>query len=161
MEQTAMVNSAAGCDFWKMTSPSGSQASGETGRSSWMMGSSPRANSLERPSRKPSGVPSSSDSEYPLATSSSEYQVKRRIPWSSSPRLANGSATYGLLASQVLAGDGRLCAQVDDTTAHSPSSRANPASGSSTAAVRSLIVVLSIIAPAPQVLRLETSNDVA
>ena len=32
IEQTAMVKSAAGCDFWNSTSPSGSQASGETGR---------------------------------------------------------------------------------------------------------------------------------
>ena len=39
IEQSAMVNSAAGSDFWKMMSPSGSQASGEIGRRTWMTGS--------------------------------------------------------------------------------------------------------------------------
>jgi hypothetical protein len=32
MAQIAMVKIAAGSDFWKSTSPSGSHASGETGR---------------------------------------------------------------------------------------------------------------------------------
>jgi hypothetical protein len=34
-----MVKMAAGSDFWKTTSPRGSQASGEMGRRNWMMGS--------------------------------------------------------------------------------------------------------------------------
>ncbi len=42
MAQRAMVNTAAGSDFWKMTSPSGSQASGEIGRRNWTMGSKAR-----------------------------------------------------------------------------------------------------------------------
>ena len=60
MAQTAMVNSAAGCDFWNSTSPSGSQASGDTGRSTWMTGSKLFANSFDRPRMNPSGVPTSS-----------------------------------------------------------------------------------------------------
>src|SRR4051812_45604282 len=140
MAQTAMVKSAAGCDFWNSTSPSGSQASGETGRSSWKRGSSPRANSFERPTRNPSGVPISKASAYPFATSTSEYQVKRRMPWSSSPRLAKGSRTYGLLASQVLAGEGRFWATVADTAAHSPRMRRKPSPGSSTAWARPLAI---------------------
>jgi hypothetical protein len=58
-----------------------------------MMGSKLLANSFDRPRMKPSGVPMRSAIEYPLATSTSEYQAKRRIPWSSSPRLANGCMT--------------------------------------------------------------------
>ena len=37
-----MANSAAGSDFWKRISPSGSQASGEIGRRTWMTGSNIR-----------------------------------------------------------------------------------------------------------------------
>jgi len=57
---TAIVNNAAGRDFSNSTSPSGSQASGDTGRRSWMMGSKLRAKRRERPSRNPSGVPTRS-----------------------------------------------------------------------------------------------------
>src|SRR5262245_50817979 len=39
---TAIVNKAAGCDFWKSTRPSGNHASGDTGRRSWMTGSATR-----------------------------------------------------------------------------------------------------------------------
>jgi hypothetical protein len=37
--QRAIVKTAAGSDWRKITSPSGSQASGEIGRRNWMMGS--------------------------------------------------------------------------------------------------------------------------
>ena len=57
MAQMAMVKSAAGFEFSKSTRPRGSQASGETGRSTWMMGSKLRLKNGESPSRKPSGVP--------------------------------------------------------------------------------------------------------
>jgi hypothetical protein len=57
MAQTAMVKSAAGSDLWNSTSPSGSHASGETGRRIWMIGSKLLAKSLEPPNKKPSGIP--------------------------------------------------------------------------------------------------------
>src|SRR5436189_722318 len=60
----------------------------------------------------------------------SEYQVKRRMPWSISPRLAKGDSTYSRLASQVLAGEGRLVAQVLLETAQRMSTIAKPRSGS-------------------------------
>ena len=58
--QIAIVNSAAGCDFSNSTRPSGSHASGDTGRSTWMIGSKLFANSFDQPRMKPSGAPSSS-----------------------------------------------------------------------------------------------------
>ena len=61
--QIAMVKSAAGLATSRnSTRPSGSQASGETGRSIWMIGSKLLANVFDSPSRKPSGVPMSSAS---------------------------------------------------------------------------------------------------
>jgi hypothetical protein len=42
MAQRAMVNTAAGSDFWKITRPRGSQASGEMGRMNWTIGSKER-----------------------------------------------------------------------------------------------------------------------
>ena len=60
--QSAMVKMAAGSDFWKMTSPSGSQASGEIGRRNWMMGSKDWWKGRERPRRNPMGVPMASAS---------------------------------------------------------------------------------------------------
>ncbi len=57
IEQMAMAKSAAGSDFWKRTRPSGSQASGEIGRSTCMIGSNMRVSVGDTPSRKPSGVP--------------------------------------------------------------------------------------------------------
>ena len=53
----AMVNTAAGSDFWKTTRPRGSQASGEIGRRNWMMGSKAEWKPRERPRKKPMGVP--------------------------------------------------------------------------------------------------------
>jgi hypothetical protein len=43
-----------------------------------MIGSKLLANSFERPSTKPSGVPNRQRQRIPLATSHSEYQAKRR-----------------------------------------------------------------------------------
>ena len=64
----------------KSTSPSGNQASGETGRSTSMIGSSARANGLDSPSRNPSGAPTTRASAYPCNTSFNESQVNRRMP---------------------------------------------------------------------------------
>ena len=61
----------------------------------------------ERPSRKPKGVPRMRAMAYPLATITNEYQVNRRIPWSSSSRLAKGSTTYLRVFSQVWRGPGK------------------------------------------------------
>ena len=63
-----MAKSAAGSDFWNSTSPSGSQASGEIGRSTCMIGSNIRVSIGETPSRKPSGVPIAMPSRKPCAT---------------------------------------------------------------------------------------------
>jgi hypothetical protein len=58
----AMVKTAAGSDFWKMTRPRGSQARGEIGRRNWMMGSKDWWNGRESPRRNPMGVPMASAS---------------------------------------------------------------------------------------------------
>jgi hypothetical protein len=58
----AMVNKPAGSGFWKITSPSGNQASGDTGRKIWMMGSKLFWNSFDTPSMRPIGMPKSSAS---------------------------------------------------------------------------------------------------
>ena len=42
------------------TNPSGSHASGETGRKTWMMGSKVLVNAFDRPRQKPIGVPTMS-----------------------------------------------------------------------------------------------------
>ena len=55
--QIAMVKIAAGWDFPKRTSPSGNQASGETGRRIWIIGSKALVKNFDSPSQKPSGVP--------------------------------------------------------------------------------------------------------
>jgi hypothetical protein len=68
IEQTAIANSAAGSDFRKMIKPSGSQASGEIGRSTCMIGSKMRVRVFDIPSRKPSGVPIAMPSANPRAT---------------------------------------------------------------------------------------------
>ena len=68
IEQTAMAKSAAGSDFWKITSPSGSQASGEIGRSTCMIGSNILVSVDETPSRNPSGVAIAIPSRNPRAT---------------------------------------------------------------------------------------------
>src|SRR3954462_4680808 len=59
----------------------------------------------------------------------SEYHVKRRIPWSSSPRFSNGAKMYGLLTSQVFAGEGRLLATVALTIAHPTTMITPPSKG--------------------------------
>ena len=62
MAQTAMVKSAANSlallpALAKRTTPSGIQAKGDTGLSTWMIGSNILEKLAERPSRKPMGVP--------------------------------------------------------------------------------------------------------
>jgi hypothetical protein len=80
MAQMAIVKSAAGLDCWNRTSPSGSHASGDTGRRIWMIGSNARVKNFDRPRMNPSGVPMRRATAYPLATSTSEYHVNRRMP---------------------------------------------------------------------------------
>ena len=70
IEQTAIAKSAAGSDFWKSTSPSGSQASGEMGRSTCMIGSNIRVSVEDTPRRNPSGVAIAIPSRNPRATRS-------------------------------------------------------------------------------------------
>src|SRR5262245_36333016 len=94
-----------------------------------MIGSNVLVNAFERPSKKPIGVPMSRAMAYPLPTRISEYQVKRRMPWSISPRFSNGFSTYCLLAAQVFAGDGNSFAHVLLDRCHSKTTSATPASG--------------------------------
>src|SRR5258706_9290045 len=68
IEQSPIVNSAAGSDFWNTTKPSGNHASGEIGRRICTMGSNIRWNVRERPSRNPSGVPRRIPTRKPFAT---------------------------------------------------------------------------------------------
>src|SRR4051812_26369696 len=51
------------------------------------------------------------------------------MPWSSSPRFANGSSTYRRLTSQVLLGDGKLGAKLALAAAQSSSTTPTPISG--------------------------------
>src|SRR5262245_64430587 len=53
--QSAIVNTAAGSDFWKITRPSGSHASGEIGRRNDTMGSNDAGKERDHPSRNPLG----------------------------------------------------------------------------------------------------------
>jgi hypothetical protein len=62
IEQSAIVNSAAGAVFSKITRPSGNQASGETGPQDLDDRVVAFWNAFERPIAKPSGVPMSSAS---------------------------------------------------------------------------------------------------
>ena len=50
--QSAIVNTAAGSDFWKITRPSGSHASGEIGRRNWMIGSNGWWNAARQPEQE-------------------------------------------------------------------------------------------------------------
>src|SRR5215475_11130414 len=59
----------------------------------------------------------------------SEYHVKRRMPWSISPRFANGLTMYSLLAFQVLVGLGNSFAQVALKRYQSAMTIAKPRSG--------------------------------
>src|SRR6266536_1494552 len=134
MAHTAMVNSAPSSLAClpaprNSTRPSGSQASGDTGRSTWMIGSKVLVNVFESPRQKPMGVPINSARKYPLATSVSEYQVKRRIPWSISPRFSKGLRMYSLLAVQVFSGEGSSLAQVALERLQTPITIATPTNG--------------------------------
>src|SRR5437016_9366103 len=94
-----------------------------------MIGSKIMVKDFERPRQKPTGVPINSAKKYPFATRVSEYQVKRRIPWSISPRFSNGLRMYSLLAFQVLSGDGSSLAQVALERLQSPITIDTPTSG--------------------------------
>src|SRR6266496_20914 len=96
-----------------------------------MIGSKVLVKAFESPKQKPTGVPISRARKYPFATSVSEYQVKRRIPWSISPRFSNGLRMYSLLAFQVLSGDGSSLAQVALDRLQSPITTATPTKGRS------------------------------
>src|SRR2546426_6658715 len=94
-----------------------------------MIGSKVLVNAFESPRQKPMGVPISRARKYPFATRVSEYQVKRRMPWSISPRFSNGLRTYSLLAFQVLSGEGSSLAQVALERLQSPITIATPTNG--------------------------------
>src|ERR1044072_2286836 len=104
-----------------------------------MMGSKVLVNVLDKPRKNPIGVPMISASTYPLATSTSEYQVNRRMPWSISPRLAKGCMMYSLLVIQVLAGDGKSFAQVEAQICQSSSTTPMPIIGSTSQSNLNLI----------------------
>src|SRR2546428_6292353 len=94
-----------------------------------MIGSKVLVKAFESPRQKPTGVPINSARIYPFATSVSEYQVKRRMPWSISPRFSNGLRIYSLLAFQVLSGDGSSIAQVALDRLQRPITIATPTNG--------------------------------
>src|SRR6266496_2303530 len=94
-----------------------------------MIGSKVLLKDLESPRKKPMGVPTSTARKYPFATSVSEYQVKRRMPWSISPLFSNGLRMYSLLAFQVLSGEGSSLAQVALERLQTPITIATPTNG--------------------------------
>src|SRR5947207_12341289 len=96
-----------------------------------MIGSKVLVKDFESPRQKPMGVPISRARKYPFATSVSEYQVKRRMPWSISPRFSNGLRMYSLLAFQVLIGEGSSLAQVALERLQSPITIDTPTNGRS------------------------------
>jgi hypothetical protein len=86
----AIVKSAAGSDCRKITSPRGSQARGEMGRSTWITGSKARLKEAESPNTNPRGIPRAIAILKPFATRKRLRAAKRAIPWFISPSLKNG-----------------------------------------------------------------------
>ena len=64
----------------KRISPSGNHASGETGRSTWMIGSIAFVNVFDSPRKNPIGVPMSNAMRYPCMTRISESFANARMP---------------------------------------------------------------------------------
>src|SRR6266571_169961 len=110
-----------------------------------MIGSKIMVKDFESPRQKPTGAPINSAKKYPFATRVSEYQVKRRIPWSISPRFSNGLRMYSLLAFQVLSGDGSSLAQVALERLQSPITIATPTSGSRSQSSLNLFFCMSSV----------------
>ncbi len=127
--QIAIVNSAAGSERWKTIRPIGSHANGEIGRNTWITGSKARLNPFDSPSRKPSGVPSSTASEKPFATRTRLKIAKRPMPWFISPSLKNGRSTNGFDSCHVCHGDGRSGATTRLSAIHTVSTVRMPTSG--------------------------------
>ena len=75
-----MVKMPAGSGFWNSTSPSGSQASGETGRRIWMMRIEAALEELRHAEQEAERSADQDGDGVTLATRTSEYQVKRRMP---------------------------------------------------------------------------------
>ena len=65
--------------------PIGSQASGDTGRSSEITGALIRSRNWKRPIRKPSGIPTSAARPKPSPTRPSEFISLMPMPWSLGP----------------------------------------------------------------------------
>ena len=76
---------AAGLAALNTSSPIGSQASGETGRSRLMIGAAMRDRNRKRPMTKPAGMPISAASPKPMPTRRSDDRMFQPIPWSFGP----------------------------------------------------------------------------
>ena len=74
MLEMKITQIAAGCASLNTNRPIGSQASGDTGRSRLMMGELMRLRNVNRPIRKPNGMPISAASPKPMPTRASDVQ---------------------------------------------------------------------------------------
>ncbi|MOA27319.1 hypothetical protein D3C78_1481880 [compost metagenome] len=80
-----MVQLDAGSAFWNSSRPIGSHASGLTGRRSAISGVNMREKKVNRPIRKPSGMPTIAARPNPIATRWSEARMFQPIPMSFGP----------------------------------------------------------------------------
>jgi len=85
IEQMKIVQIAAGLAALNTIRPIGSQASGDTGRSRLMIGSSIWLKNEKRPIRKPSGMPTTAARPKPTATRCSDDSTFQPMPWSFGP----------------------------------------------------------------------------
>ncbi|MCY1234084.1 hypothetical protein D9M68_664200 [compost metagenome] len=76
---------AAGLAALNSSSPIGSQASGETGRSRLITGDAIAFRNAKRPIRKPAGMPITAARPKPAATRASDASTFQPMPWSLGP----------------------------------------------------------------------------
>ncbi len=110
--------------------PIGSQASGLTGRNTWINGCQAVLKVLLMPMRKPSGIATATASENPPATRPSEYSSCQPIPLSFGPASRNGSAKISSARSSTAPGVGSSGANCDCTMAQNTIRIANVSNGS-------------------------------
>ena len=85
MLEMNMTQIAAGLAALNASSPMGSHASGDTGRSRLMIGDAIALAKAKRPNTKPRGMPISAASPKPMPTRLSDDRIFQPIPWSFGP----------------------------------------------------------------------------
>ncbi len=85
IEQMKIAQIAAGLADLNSSSPIGSHASGDTGRSRLMIGEAIAFRKAKRPSRKPAGMPITAAMPKPAPTRASDDSTFQPTPWSFGP----------------------------------------------------------------------------